>query len=70
MTAPKLLKSEGAQVLRADDGEIGLATDDHFTKHFFLFGKAPASTKFSLKFNNVRFVSEYYNFIYYTNCYV
>lgn len=50
ITAPKLHKSDGVQLLRADDGEIGLSTDANATRHFFVFGKAPTSTKFGIKF--------------------
>jgi hypothetical protein len=43
LTAPKLFKNDGVQLLRAEDGETGLSFDKTSSRHFFLFGKQPPS---------------------------
>jgi hypothetical protein len=49
ITEPKLLKSDGLQLLRGEDGEVGFSVDESSSRHFFILGKAPSSTKFSIK---------------------
>jgi hypothetical protein len=49
LTNPKLLKRDGLQVLRADDGEIGVSLGgDRPSRHFFILSKAPPNGKLSL----------------------
>lgn len=43
LSSPTLHKGSSTQLLRADDGEIGLSFDKDATRHFFLFAKAPPS---------------------------
>eukprot|EP00026_Physarum_polycephalum_P000009 Phypoly_transcript_00009.p1 GENE.Phypoly_transcript_00009~~Phypoly_transcript_00009.p1 ORF type:complete len:3931 (-),score=966.04 Phypoly_transcript_00009:22-11814(-) len=49
ITAPKLFEADGVQLLRGDDGEVGISFDESSARHFFFLGKAPAATKFSIK---------------------
>lgn len=51
LVAPKFYKGDGLQVVRAEEGEVGISYDKNSLRHFFFFGKAPAFQKFSLKFN-------------------
>lgn len=50
LSSPQLLHGEGLQLLKVDDGEIGVSFDKKSTRHFFLFGKSLNASKFSLSF--------------------
>lgn len=50
LSSPQLLHGDGLQLLKAEDGEIGLSFDKKSTRHFFLLGKSLNSPKFSLTF--------------------
>lgn len=64
LASPKLYKREGLQLLRADDGETGLSFDKNSSRHFFFFGKPPASSKFTLQLEVVFSIFFYSFYIY------
>ena len=51
LAPPKqLLQGADVQLLRAEDGEIGISFDKDSSRHFFFIGKALSFPKFSLGF--------------------
>jgi hypothetical protein len=49
ISSPQLIQGEWLQLLRGEDGEIGISFDKGSSRHFFLLGSVP-SPKFSIKF--------------------
>lgn len=49
-TPHKLLKGPGLQLLRGDDGEIGLSFDANSSRHFYFIANALANPKFIIQF--------------------
>ena len=46
----QLILRHGLQLLRSTDYECGLSYDKSSSRHFFIFGKSPSSTRFALQF--------------------
>lgn len=58
LTSPTLHRGDGVQLLRSEDGEIGLYGDKITSRHFFIVAKPLNSLKFSLKMTVILVISQ------------
>jgi hypothetical protein len=49
VTSPQVLRGKELQLLRGEDGETGLSYNIKYTRHFFIYGKAPTTPKLLLQ---------------------